>query len=56
VFEAWTNSEASEPSRAGDNKPLYVDKPAVARVRRQTVVRGKAEVRDRESGGTPMNL
>jgi heme-degrading monooxygenase HmoA len=41
VFEAWTKSEAfrAAHSRAGDNKPLYLDHPQFEG--RQTVGRGK---------------
>jgi hypothetical protein len=45
VFEAWTKSEAfrAAHSRAGDNKPLYVDHPQFEGFEvRQTVGRGKA--------------
>ena len=47
AFEAWTNSEAfwAAHSRAGDNKPLYLDHPQFEGFEvRQTVGRGKAEV------------
>jgi hypothetical protein len=47
VFEAWTKSEAfrAAHSRAGDNKPLYLDHPQFEGFEvRQTVGRGKAEV------------
>jgi heme-degrading monooxygenase HmoA len=46
VFEAWTKSEAfrAAHSRAGDNKPLYLDHPQFEGFEvRQTVRRGKAE-------------
>jgi heme-degrading monooxygenase HmoA len=45
VFEAWTKSEAfrAAHSRAGDNKPLYLDHPQFEGFEvRQTVGRGKA--------------
>jgi heme-degrading monooxygenase HmoA len=45
TFEAWTKSEAfrAAHSRAGDNKPLYLDHPAIEGFKvRQTVGRGKA--------------
>src|ERR1700731_4202794 len=45
VFEAWTRSEAfrAAHSRAGDNKPLYLDHPQFEGFEvRQTVGRGKA--------------
>jgi heme-degrading monooxygenase HmoA len=44
VFEAWTRSEAfrAAHSRAGDNKPLYLDHPQFEGFEvRQTVGRGK---------------
>ena len=44
VFEAWTKSEAfrAAHSRAGDNKPLYLDHPQFEGFEvRQTVGRGK---------------
>src|ERR1700752_3102938 len=44
VFESWTNSEAfrAAHSRAGDNKPLYLDHPQFEGFEvRQTVGRGK---------------
>jgi heme-degrading monooxygenase HmoA len=44
-FEAWTKSEAfrAAHSRAGDNKPLYLDYPQFEGFEvRQTVGRGKA--------------
>jgi heme-degrading monooxygenase HmoA len=44
VFEAWTKSEAfrAAHSRAGDNKPLYLDHPQFEAFEvRQTVGRGK---------------
>jgi heme-degrading monooxygenase HmoA len=47
VFEAWTKSDAfrAAHSRAGDNKPLYLDHPQFEGFEvRQTVGRGKAEV------------
>jgi heme-degrading monooxygenase HmoA len=47
VFEAWTKSEAfrAAHSRAGENKPLYLDHPQFEGFEvRQTVGRGKAEV------------
>jgi heme-degrading monooxygenase HmoA len=47
VFEAWTKSEAfrAAHSRAGDNKPLYLDHPQFEGFEvRQTVGRGKSEV------------
>ena len=47
VFEAWTKSEAfrAAQSRAGDNKPLYLDHPQFEGFEvRQTVGRGKREV------------
>jgi hypothetical protein len=47
VFEAWTESEAfrAAHSRAGDNKPLYLDHPQFEGFEvRQTVGRGKADV------------
>ncbi len=43
VFEAWTKSEAfrAAHSRAGDNKPLYLDHPQFEGFEvRQTVKRG----------------
>jgi heme-degrading monooxygenase HmoA len=43
VFEVWTKSEAfrAAHSRAGDNKPLYLDRPQFERFEvRQTVKRG----------------
>jgi heme-degrading monooxygenase HmoA len=46
VFEAWTKSEAFRAaySRAGDNKPLYLDHPQFEGFEvRQTVGSGKAE-------------
>ena len=46
VFEAWTRSEAfrAAHSRAGDNKPLYLDHPQFEGFEvRQTVGRGKTE-------------
>jgi heme-degrading monooxygenase HmoA len=46
-FEAWTKSEAfrAAHSRAGDNKPLYLDHPQFEGFEvRQTVGRGKAGV------------
>src|SRR2546421_8013227 len=45
VFEAWTKSEAfrAAHSRAGDNKPLYLDHPQFEGFEvRQTVGRGRA--------------
>jgi heme-degrading monooxygenase HmoA len=45
VFEAWTKSEAfrAAHSRAGDNKPLYLDHPQFEGFEvRQTVGRGNA--------------
>jgi heme-degrading monooxygenase HmoA len=45
VFEAWTKSETfrAAHSRAGDNKPLYLDHPQFEGFEvRQTVRRGKA--------------
>jgi heme-degrading monooxygenase HmoA len=47
TFEAWTKSEAfrAAHSRAGDNKPLYLDHPQFEGFEvRQTVKRGKPEV------------
>jgi heme-degrading monooxygenase HmoA len=47
VFEARTKSEAfrAAHSRAGDNKPLYLDHPQFEGFEvRQTVGRGKSEV------------
>jgi heme-degrading monooxygenase HmoA len=47
VFEAWTKPEAfwAAHSRAGDNKPLYLDHPQFEGFEvRQTVGRDKAEV------------
>ena len=47
VFEAWTKSKAfrAAHSRAGDNKPLYLDHPQFEGFEvRQTVGRGKREV------------
>jgi heme-degrading monooxygenase HmoA len=47
AFEAWTKSAAfrAAHSRAGDNKPLYLDHPQFEGFEvRQTVGRGKAEV------------
>jgi heme-degrading monooxygenase HmoA len=47
VFEAWTKSEAfrAAHSRAGDNKPMYLDHPQFEGFEvRQTVARGKAAV------------
>jgi heme-degrading monooxygenase HmoA len=44
VFEAWTKSEAfrAAHSRAGENKPLYLDHPQFEGFEvRQTVGRGK---------------
>ena len=44
MFEAWTKSEAfrAAHSRAGDNKPLYLDHPQFEGFEvRQTVARGK---------------
>ena len=44
MFEAWTKSEAfgAAHSRAGDNKPLYLDHPQFEGFEvRQTVGRGK---------------
>jgi len=44
VFEAWTTSEAfrAAHSRAGENKPLYLDHPQFEGFEvRQTVGRGK---------------
>jgi heme-degrading monooxygenase HmoA len=44
VFEAWTKSEAfrAAHSRAGDNKPLYLDHPQFEGFEvRQTVGRGR---------------
>jgi len=44
VFEAWTKSEAfrAAHSRAGDNKPLYLDHPQFEGFEvRQTVKRGR---------------
>jgi heme-degrading monooxygenase HmoA len=44
AFEAWTRSEAfrAAHSRAGDNKPLYLDHPQFEGFEvRQTVGRGK---------------
>jgi heme-degrading monooxygenase HmoA len=46
VFEAWTRSEAfrAAHSRAGDNKPLYLEHPQFEGFEvRQTVGRGKTE-------------
>ena len=46
AFEAWTKSEAfrAAHSRAGDNKPLYLDHPQFEGFEvRQTVGRGKSE-------------
>jgi heme-degrading monooxygenase HmoA len=43
VFEAWTNAFRAAHSRAGDNKPLYLDHPQFEGFEvRQTVLRGKA--------------
>jgi heme-degrading monooxygenase HmoA len=45
VFEAWTKSEAfrAAHSRAGDNKPLYLDHPQFEGFGvRQTVKHGRA--------------
>jgi len=47
TFEAWTKSDAfrAAHSRAGDNKPLYLDHPQFEGFEvRQAVERGKAEV------------
>jgi heme-degrading monooxygenase HmoA len=47
VFEAWTKSEAfrAAHSRAGDNKPLYLDHPQFEGFEvRQTVGSGKTDV------------
>jgi heme-degrading monooxygenase HmoA len=47
VFEAWTKSEAfrAAHSRAGDNKPLYLDHPQFEGFEvRQTIGRGKTAV------------
>jgi heme-degrading monooxygenase HmoA len=47
VFEAWTKSEAfrAAHSRAGDNKPLYLDHPQFEGFEvRQTAGRSKAAV------------
>ena len=47
VFEAWTKSEAfrAAHSRAGDNKPLYLEHPQFEGFEvRQTVGRGKTVV------------
>src|ERR1700722_13696045 len=47
VFEAWTKSEAfrAAHSRAGENKPLYLDHPQFEGFEvRQTVGRGKTAV------------
>jgi heme-degrading monooxygenase HmoA len=47
VFEAWTKSQAfrAAHSRAGENKPLYLDHPQFEGFEvRQTLGRGKAEV------------
>jgi hypothetical protein len=42
VLETWTKSEAAH-SRAGDNKPLYLDHPQFEGFEeRQTVARGNA--------------
>jgi heme-degrading monooxygenase HmoA len=47
VFEAWTKSEAfrAADSRAGENKPLYLDHPQFEGFEvRQTVGRSKGEM------------
>jgi hypothetical protein len=48
VFESWTRSEAfrAAHSRAGDNKPLYLDHPQFEGFEAppQTVGRGKADM------------
>ena len=49
TFEAWTRSDAfrAAHSRAGDNKPLYLDHPQFEGFDvRQTVGRRKADGRD----------
>jgi heme-degrading monooxygenase HmoA len=56
VFEAWTKSEAfrAAHSRAGENKPLYLDHPQFEGFEvRQTVGRGKTAVAWRQSSEPP---